>query len=215
MVNELIYLEYLNNLIDGNKLKCHAIVNHVLENEKDIKEIYSRLFARSLNHIGNLWETEKICGATEHMATCITECVMNLTYPLYSTKEKNEMTAVVACVPKEFHQIGAKMVADVFEFNGWNSYYLGANVKTSELLKLIDSKKPNVLALSIGIYLNINRLLETIKEVKNMFPEQEIIVGGYAFKDGDPEVLKQFDNVHYIADLNELDKYIKQFSMAY
>ncbi|MGE5403008.1 MAG: B12-binding domain-containing protein [Ignavibacteriales bacterium] len=209
MISEVIYLEYLSCLLKGDKPKCSAIVTHLLEHNVSPKELYVRLFERSLERVGKLWEANKICGATEHMATTITECLMSFTYPVVSKSEKNGKKVIVACVPKEFHQIGVKMVADIFEQHGWESYCLGANVKTSELFKLIKEKQPEVLALSATVYLNVKRLVDLIRSVRLEFPDIEIITGGQAFLGKNPEFLNEFTGVRYIPSLQDLERFIK------
>ena len=34
---------------------------------------------------------------------------------------------VATCIGGELHEIGIRMVADFFEMEGWDTYYLGAN----------------------------------------------------------------------------------------
>lgn len=212
MISEVIFLEYLSCLLEGDKPKCSAIVAHLIESKVDPKELYEKLFQRSLERVGKLWENNKICGATEHMATSITECLMSYTYPVVSASKKIGKKVIVACVPKEFHQIGAKMVADVFELYGWEAYSLGANTKESELFKIIKEKQPDLLALSMSLYLNLIRLTELIESVRKEFPDLEIIVGGQAFRENNPEFLAEHYNVKYIPTLKELEKFIKSKS---
>ncbi|MGE5680722.1 MAG: B12-binding domain-containing protein [Bacillota bacterium] len=211
MISEAVYLEYLSNLLEGNKPKCSAIVEQLLKENVDPKELYEKLFKRSLERVGKLWESERICGATEHMATAITECLMSLTYPIISNTKKNGKKAVIACVPREFHQVGAKMVADVFEQHGWESYFLGANTKVSELMKMLEEKKPEVLALSVSLYLNILRLKSTIEEVIRKYPDIEIIVGGRAFIEKKPDFLVNYSNVTFINSIGELEEFINSY----
>lgn len=214
MISELIYLEYLECLLEGDKAKCTAIIHHLLENNVEVKEIYINLFQKSLYQVGKMWERDNLCGAKEHMAATITECMMGVIYSKIASVKKNDKKVVVACVPKEFHSIGARMVSDMFELNGWCSYLLGANSQKSELCKLLDEKKPQVLALSLSTYFNVLRLIETIDEVKKKHPSVKIIVGGYAFKENGTEALEKYSDVEYIPDLNELDKYIRSFEFA-
>lgn len=213
MISEVIYIEYLSYLLDGDKSKCAAIVNHLLEMKVEPKEIYKDLFQKSLYHIGKMWEKDNICGAKEHMASTITECLMGLVYPVIVSVPKTDKKVVVACAPKEFHQIGARMVSDIFELNGWHSFLLGANNQKSELCKLLDEKKPHVLALSLGVYLNVLRLLELIDEVRKHHPMIKIIVGGYAFLENGTDPLKNYPDVEYIFDIYELEDFIRRFEV--
>ena len=209
MINEVIYLQYISSLLEGDKAKCASIVANFLEQKIDLKELYIDLFQRSLYQVGKEWEKNKICVATEHIATSITECLINFAYPeIHSRKRNNNTRVVVTCAPKEFHQIGAKMVADLFEINGWETYYVGANAPCEELFKLLKSKKPSLLAVSLTFYLNVLRLFDLIDKVQFEFPKLKIIVGGQALAGNKREVLNKYHNVKYIATLNDLENYI-------
>lgn len=212
MVSEILFLEYLSCLLEGDKKKCLAIVTHLLEQDIDLKVLYKDLFQRSLYQVGKMWENNKICVATEHVATSITECLMNhVNLPVDSTVQK-KYKVVVSCVPKEFHQLGARMVANIFEANGWDTFFVGANTPTAELLKLLEEKKPHLLAISITFYLNVLKMLELISTVKENNPKLPIIVGGQALAKDKSEILNKFKNVSYICSLNELEYYSKSFS---
>jgi methanogenic corrinoid protein MtbC1 len=211
MINETIYLDYMTSLVDGDKAKCASIVAHLLKQKTDLKILYKDLFQRSLYQVGKLWENNKICVTTEHVATSITECLINFAYPtIHSTKKLNKRV-VVTCVPKEFHQVGAKMVADIFEVNGWKAYYVGANAHSTELFRLLRAKKPHLLAFSLTFYINVLRLLDLIEKVQKEFPKLPIIVGGQALADNKSEVISKFKNVKYISSLNDLERFINTF----
>lgn len=211
MISEVIYLEYLSCLLEGDKKKCAAIVVHLLEQKIDLKDLYTNLFQRSLIRIGKLWENCRICIATEHMASSITECMLSYTTPQIMSIPKNSKKAVITCVPKEFHQIGARMVSDIFELNGWNSYFLGANTPCSETFELLDEKKPEVLGLSISMYLNLVRLIDMIDKVKDRYPDMTIIIGGQALEKTKSDILHRYKDVHFLSDLTALEKFIREF----
>lgn len=151
---------YLDNLLEGNRLACSAISRQFLVENSSIKDLYEDVFKVSLYQVGRLWETNKISVATEHLCTAITEGILNeLFEQIISTKRYNKKV-VVACVDKEQHQVGIKMVADIFEMNGWESFFLGTGIPVSELVKFIDEVKPDVVAISLTVYFNYPNLLK-------------------------------------------------------
>ncbi len=93
----------------------------------ELKSLYMDLFQRSLYAVGELWELNKISVAREHLATAITESLLNLVYPRLFENTPTGKKVVVSCAANELHQIGGKIVADFFELNGWESHFLGAN----------------------------------------------------------------------------------------
>lgn len=208
MITETTYLSYLSCLLEGDKKQCTKIVKELLDNKVELKKLYIELFQRSMYRVGKLWEMNRISVATEHMATHITDYLMTLVFSLANTNGKVGKTIVIACIDKEFHQLGAKMVADIFEMSGWKSFFLGANVPRGEILKFIEEKKPDMIGLSLNLYINVVRLFKVIEDIKVKFPEMPIIIGGQALIEQGSDSLKQFDNVQYIASLEELEQKI-------
>ncbi len=210
MVLESQYLHYLSALIDGKKDECTRIILSLLDNGVPVKEIYTNVIKRSMYRIGQLWENDRTSIAREHQATKITEIIINIIYPYILKVPKIEKKVIVTCTDKEFHELGARMVSDVFELNGWNSIYLGANTPKDELIKLIEEEKPNLVAISLNFYINIVRLMKEIELINEKFPDLQIIVGGQAFNDGNEEILHKYKNVKYISCLYSLEEFIKE-----
>ncbi|WP_372772176.1 B12-binding domain-containing protein [Mangrovibacterium sp.] len=201
--------EFLRSLLAGNHLLCSEQVQAYLGRQISIKELYENIFAKALYDVGELWEFNKITVATEHLASAIVESILNQLYFEIISNKKNSKTVVAACVENESHQIGIKMVSDVFEMNGWNALFLGANTPTSELVRFVNANKPDALAISLTIYFNLPALEKMIQRVQNEFPDLPILVGGQAFRHGGKDVVLNYDNVEFLPDLNSLELFIK------
>ena len=202
------FLSFFNSLVDGEKEKCTHIVQSLLNDSYDLKDIYNELFKKSLYRIGKLWDHDKMSIPEEHMATQIVESLISRFAPVGNSNSDRKV--VVTCIDKEFHEIGAKMVSNVFELEGWNSYYLGASVPTKEILKFVKQIDPEVIALSWSLYLNLGRFLEVVDHLTRFFPTKKIIVGGQALAENSDNVLKKYKNVEYIDSLNSLENYLKK-----
>lgn len=203
--------EFLNALILGNHSVCSELVHTYLTSQISIKALYEKIIKKSLYDIGDLWEYNKISVATEHMASAIVESILNQLYFELISKEKKNKTVVTTCVENEFHQIGIKMISDIFEMNGWNALFLGSNTPTSELISFIKSKNPDLLALSLSLYFNLPGLEKTIQKVRKEFPELPILVGGQAFLHDGQDVLLKYENVVFRPDLDSAELYLKTF----
>jgi len=115
-------------------------------------------------------------------------------------------------VAGEYHQLGGKMAADIFELNGWDGYFLGANTPPEDLLKLIQEKKPDVLGLSLSIYFNMEYLLRVLEMVRGSFRDLPVVVGGQAFRWGGQDRVEKYPGVTLIPTLKELESFIRQGS---
>ena len=182
MINEKLYETYLTSLLEGKRSKCHDIVRKLLDNKIDLKTLYTDLFQRSMYRVGKLWENNRITVANEHLATSITESLMNLAYPAISAGERIGRKVVISCAANEFHQIGGKMVADIFELNGWDGYFLGANSPIAETARFIDETRPDVVGFSLSILSNLDQLERAIEAFRSDFQNVDLLIGGQAFR---------------------------------
>ncbi len=209
MISEPLYLHYLNALLDGDKKQCLQIVINLLEKNVPLKDVYLQLFQRSMYRIGQMWENERCTVANEHIATKITESLVEITATHYGSENRIGKTALITCIDKEYHELGARMVAGFLEANGWDTIFIGSNTPQIDVIELIKERKPEVVGISNNFYINISRLAKLINNIKREFPEQEILVGGQALAEGRCECINKYENVHYIPSLDALEKYLK------
>lgn len=118
-----VYPQYLQLLLEGNRQGCRQLVSALLAQQVPIKRLYLKLFQRALYQVGDLWAQGAVSVAKEHLATAITESMLTLVYPTLFRQPRCGRKAVVACVANEYHQLGAKMVADIIETKGWDGFF--------------------------------------------------------------------------------------------
>lgn len=206
-----IRTKFLNALISGNHILCSELAHTCMTDHIPIKELYEKIIMKAMYDIGELWETNKISVATEHMASAIVESILNQLYFEIISKEKKNKTVVAACMENEFHQIGLKMISDVFEMNGWSALFLGSNTPTSELISFIKLKNPDLLAISLSLYFNLSGLNNLIEKVQKEFFGLPMIFGGQAFLYGGKDVLSKYENVVFCTNLDSVELFIKNF----
>jgi len=206
MITESCYQTYLEALLAGRRAACADTVQRALNSGGPVREVYTELFQRSLYQVGELWERRRISVAVEHLATSITESLFGLVYPKLFGGERVGRTAVVACVANEFHQIGGKMAADVLELHGWDTHFLGANTPAADFLDLLAERQPDLVGLSLALYFNLPQLRSLLRELRRQFPQQEVILGGQAFRWGGREIVHEFERVRHVGSLTELEE---------
>ena len=210
---DAVYQEYIEALLRGARWECHAVLTDLIESGVSLRSIYVDLFQRSLYEVGDLWERDQISVATEHVASAITESLLPLAHTLLFSGEHRDKTALITCIPGEYHHIGAHMVADYFELGGWHGHTLGANTPPDKLLSTIDELGPDLLGFSVTLTQNLPNLETLLQTVTAVFPDQAIIVGGGAFlragPDHRPEDLeRRYPRLVYIPDMDRLDALI-------
>lgn len=211
---EALYKPFLETLISGNKQSGSTYIHKLLQQNMPFIQVYEQVIKQALYHIGELWERNKITVAEEHLATSISEAIMNELFAEIISTARRSKKVLVGCVEQEEHQVGAKMVADLFESKGWDSYYLGADIPVKELIDFARKLKPDVIALSVSIYFHMSMLENMMEKIHIELPSVPLLVGGQAFRHGGSDVIDRHTNAIYINDLYSLQIFIDKFSSS-
>ena len=175
--------QYLSALLRYDRHPASALVLEAVKNQVSIKEIYCHVFAPCQYEIGRLWQSNVVSVAQEHYCTASTQLIMSQLYPyIFSLDRTLRGTIVASCVSGELHEMGARMLCDLLEMEGWNTIYLGANVPTAGIVDVLRDSHSDILALSASMTVHIPAVREVIAAVRLANPATRILVGGYAFK---------------------------------
>ena len=201
---------FLSAILSGDRNSGSAIIAELSDRGWTVEDIYEKVIRDSLYKVGDLWESGQISVSSEHLASAIVESILNEQYSRIISQIKNNKTVVAASVENEIHQIGIKMVADIFEMSGFNVHYLGANNPLEDLVNFIDTVKPNILAVSISINYHISSLELLIEAIRKKYPDLIIIAGGQGLKDQYREFTIKYPNVMYLKDLYALEEFLRK-----
>jgi methanogenic corrinoid protein MtbC1 len=175
--------QYLSALLRYDRRSASALILRAVENKVSIKEVYCHVFERCQYEIGRLWQSNIVSIAQEHYCTASTQLVMSQLYTyIFRSDRTSRGTIVAACVSGELHEIGARMLCDLLELEGWNTIYLGANVPAAGIVDVLRDNHSNILAVSASMTFHLPAVREVIAAVRLASPETKILVGGYAFK---------------------------------
>ena len=175
--------QYLEALLRGERHIASRIILDAVQGGSGIKDIYIHVFQRSQYEIGRLWQMNQVSVAQEHYCTAATQLVMSQLYSYIFSVERQDHSLVATCVGGDLHEIGVRMVADFFEMEGWDTYYLGANSPTPSILQELKERNAEILAISATMTFHVRAVKEVIAAVRSneTFQNVKIIVGGYPF----------------------------------
>lgn len=184
MKTQEIYEEYLAAILKADRRQCHEIIRQAVDNGSSLIDIYSQVFFPAMVKIGELWQHNQISVAQEHLATAITQNIISSLYPtlLQGAKPREGGRVLVACPGDELHELGARMLSDLWELEGWDVSYLGSNIPASYVSDTLEKGDFVALALSCTLSFNLKHVKETIEmtRYKQEF-KGPIIVGGRIF----------------------------------
>ncbi len=182
------FSEYLYS--ENKEAAVNLIVDKFKQTDKveDLVFIYTEVLERSLNTMMCGSENKILCIWKEHVRSAIVRTILENAYPhivrLRKSLYKNAPSkkAAVVCPDGEYHEIGARMVADFFTLANFDTIYVGSSTPKEEFILAINEIKPDVLALSVTNFFNIVSAQKTIAAIRKSAKECPlIVVGGHAF----------------------------------
>jgi methanogenic corrinoid protein MtbC1 len=105
-------------------------------------------------------------------------------YAPESLTNKNGHSMIGMCVTGDLHELGAHMLCDLFEMEGWDTTYLGANVPIGSAVRMVRARKADLVAISAAMPYHLSAVAEMIRAIREVeeFARGKIIVGGNAFR---------------------------------
>jgi len=109
-----------------------------------------------------------------------------------------------ACAQGEIHEIGARMVADFFEMEGWDTCHLGANMPAAVLVDYVGQHRPDLLALSATMTFHLEGVAAMVRALRANQETRDlrIMVGGHAFN-REPDLWREIGADGYARDAED------------
>ena len=176
--------EYLNALLRGSRTDAMAVITKALDSGTPMRDVYRQVFEPVQQEVGRLWQLNQITVAQEHFCTAATQHVMTQLYSRLFGGAKRESRAVAMCVGGELHEVGLRIVTDMLELDGWQTYYLGASVPPAAAVQLCVDQKADVLLVSATLPPHLTYVAEVIRvfRARTELAKTKVVVGGRAFR---------------------------------
>jgi len=175
-----VYDDYLEALKQGDRRQALRVAQKTLTEGTDIRDLYLDVFQPAMHEVGRLWETNQMTVAQEHLATAITQSVMAHLYGYVFAHTAVGRTLIATCIGGELHELGIRMVSDFFEMEGWEVYYLGANMPPDDVIRMATDRDADLLAISVTLNSHVPYARELIQAVRAapIGAKLKIMVGG-------------------------------------
>lgn len=176
--------DYLDRLLHGERQAASQLILTAHQAGVSVRDLYLHVFQPTQQEVGRLWQINQISVAQEHYCTAATQFIMSQLYPtVFATPKKPNHVMVATCVGGELHEVGVRMLADFFEMDGWDTYYLGAYTPVDAIAEAVRAQHARLLAISVTMTFHVPALITLIQLVRastNGHPVK-IMVGGYPF----------------------------------
>lgn len=173
---------YLAAQLAGDRREAlRLLVDEGLLRGIPLQDIHLKIIQPAQYEIGRLWQENRISVAQEHLATAISQLALSHLYRHLPRDPSNGKVIMVSCVEGELHEVGARMASDFLEMAGFDVRFLGANVPTGHLVRMVREQTPDLLALSVSMTYHLPALRTALDQVRALAPRLPIAVGGLAF----------------------------------
>jgi len=206
---------YLQAVLAGRRDAAVAVALGELEHGRSVADVYVDVLQEAQVEVGRLWESNRITVAREHMATALTQLVMAQLYPRLERGAERRGRAVVTGVEGELHQVGAQMVADIVEADGWEVRFLGCGSPHRGVLDAIAEHQADAVGVSVALFGNVPRARGLIAEIRGLGLARRpaVVVGGAALK-GAPELCRELGADGFAVDLRGAAAAFRQVTPA-
>lgn len=174
--------KYLDLLLNNDTKGAYEFIQSLFKVGYTLEVIYIDVLQEVMNEVGNLWHKQIISVDKEHYCTSTTQVILSQFYPVIFSSKRNGAKILTCTVGSELHEMGARMISDLFEFNGWDSIYLGAAVPSEYILKAIEENKPDLIALSVTMPQHLSICADLVKLIRENHKSIKIAVGGRGFQ---------------------------------
>lgn len=175
--------KYLDLLLDGRRVDAIQTITARVEAGLPVGMVYVDVLQPVMYEVGRLWQTDEIDIATEHFVTAVTQLLMARLFPHALATPRVARSMVGCCLGSELHELGMRMVCDFFEFEGWDTYFLGVLTPAQSLIKVVQSRRPDLVCLSATMAFGLPKIRDLIRELRNAAEGSppRIMVGGLPF----------------------------------
>ncbi len=144
-------VNFLSHLAARDRGKAIALVLQLLDDGVAAQEVVADLLAPVQRDVGRLWETGEWSVAQEHVATGITDDVLQAVSFRHVEPATSRGRVLVACMEGEYHAMPARMLAEVLRAAGFTVIFVGASLPTDSLSSVLAEVAPMALAISCSL----------------------------------------------------------------
>jgi methanogenic corrinoid protein MtbC1 len=183
MIKEEMLARYLEPLLRGDRQGCRAVIEEAMQRGIPANSVYVHIIWPVMVEIENLLRGDKITLVEEHLATRVNRTIVDQLQNKLPRRPGKNKKVVVCCAPDELQELGAQMMTDLFESDGWDVRFLGGGLTNDDILSFINDYGADILMIygtAPKQAPSVRRLIDTIKSV-NAWPDMRILVSGGLF----------------------------------
>ena len=175
--------QYFRFLLEGDRGGCRGLLQKAQAEGITASDLLLDVIWVCMEQISELFREDQINFVTEHLATRINRTLADQLQTHLAVSEPTGRKLIVCCSDVEGYELGAQIIADLFEADGWEVLFIGSGVPMDELVQLVGRVQPELL-----IYFGtepsgipeVRRTLQMLHRI-SASPETAVLAAGGVF----------------------------------
>ena len=183
MVKEDILARYLEALLRGDRSACRSVIEETMQSGVPANSVYLHLIWPVMVEIERLSRKDRITPTQEHLGTRINRTIVDQLQNKLPRRPAKHKKVAVCCARDELQELGAQIIADLLESDGWQVRFLGGGLTNDDIFAFAHEYAPDVLLIygtTPKQAPDVRRLIDRIRGV-NAWPDMRIVVSGGLF----------------------------------
>ncbi len=184
---EPLLTRYLQPLLAGRRAECFKLIEDALSAGANPVAMVNDVVWPAMRQIDRLYREDQINSAIENMAFRINRTVANQLQAHFVQSLPRGRRVLVAAVDGEREEVGAQIVADLLQADGWEVFLVGVGVPHDEIVTLTGELRPELLVI-FGTQPHgvpaARTAIHAIREI-GVCPTMNIVVAGGVFDRAD------------------------------
>ncbi len=184
---EPLLTRFLQPLLAGRRTECFSLLHEALLAGMPAETLVHDVVWPAIAQVQRLLGDDRITHAAASMAVRILRSAASQLQPHLHRRPANGRRMLVTSADGVEQEIGAQLVADLFEAEGWDVYFVGPEVPEDEMLALVGELRPDALLIfgtQAAAVPRTRRFVDMIREV-GAVPQMNVIVSGGVFNRAD------------------------------
>lgn len=200
---DVLAMRFMNAVLSGERSRAVRLVLDAVPERVSLRDAYTKVLIPAEVELGRLWHMNELGVGEEHFATATVHLVVGALSARIERGPELGKTVLTTAAEGNLHTLGAHVLADFFEMDGWRVIHLNGPLPTADLIDAVAAFRVDVVALSAMLTPHLRLVKETVRELRGDARSAgvKVLVGGHAFNESEA-VWEKVGADGYAADLD-------------
>ena len=147
-----------------------------------LKELYHDVLSPLMTDIGARWQQGQARVWEEHLTSTTVRTIIDALYPQVQRHKASATptgrSVVLACPADEQHDLGLRMLSDMFDITGWTTYLLGADTPTRQMADAAAALHADLVLIASTTLVDRVQIRHVLDELHRRLPGVRVVVAG-------------------------------------